>query len=239
MPFKSRKEPLELIILRILNTRMILLPKDKKNYLNKEKGFEGELIFDKLTEEYLSKRYILNDLLLEVNGNKFQLDTFTISHEPCYIFDVKNFEGDYYYESGNFYSMNGNDIKNPLEQQKRSVFLLRQLLRELGFNVPVKAYVVFINPQFTLFQAPRDQPIILPSQVIRFLEKLKMTPTKIFSEHKKLADKLVSLHQVESPYPRLPTYSYDQLQKGITSACCLSFSISVEGNQIVCKNCGW
>ena len=41
-----------------------------------------------------------------------------------------------------------------------------------------------------------------------------------------LANQLVSLHIVDSPYKQLPSYDYDHLQKGITCAKCNSLSIT-------------
>ncbi|MFL6562982.1 MAG: NERD domain-containing protein, partial [Bacillus sp. (in: firmicutes)] len=62
MSFKARTEPVELTMLRFLNRRMKLEEKDKKRYHNLEKGFEGELMFDALTEKLECRSLILNDL---------------------------------------------------------------------------------------------------------------------------------------------------------------------------------
>ncbi|MGM0904789.1 MAG: hypothetical protein ACQEXB_27495 [Bacillota bacterium] len=48
MILKPRQVSDELKLMRILNARMELTEKDKQNYLNLEKGFEGELKFDAL-----------------------------------------------------------------------------------------------------------------------------------------------------------------------------------------------
>jgi hypothetical protein len=238
MPFKARTVSLELKILRILNTRMDL-PEDKqKYYLNLEKGFEGEVQFDLLTEKLKSDCLILNDLLLEISNTKFQIDTTIISQETIYLFDVKNFEGDFCLEPDSFHLFSGKEIKNPLDQLKRSKSLLRQLIRNLGYNLPIDAYIVFINPEFTLYQTPKNLPLIFSTQLNRFLKKLDMKPSRLNNSHRKLADQLVSLHITESPYARLLTYEYDQLKKGITCKGCSSFSMSVRGFKVVCNECG-
>ena len=46
------------------------------------------------------------------------------------------------------------------------------------------------------------------------------------------------MHIEDSPFTQLPSYDYDQLQKGITCLKCYSFSISVVGKKCVCKECG-
>jgi hypothetical protein len=237
MAYKPRKGREEITILRSLNTRMNLPEEDKWNYLNLKKGFEGEVMFDSLTEKLQSGCYILNDLLLELNHSKFQIDTLIIQ-ETLYLFDVKNFEGDHYYEKGDFISKTGKLMKNPLDQLNRCETLLRQLLQKYGFKLPVNSLVVFINPEFTLYQAPKYEPIIYPTQLNTLMKKLNMWTGKLNGQHKKLADLLVSMHQIESPHLRLPPYEYDGLRKGIICSSCQSFLVSVNGRKIACNNCG-
>jgi predicted RNA-binding Zn-ribbon protein involved in translation (DUF1610 family) len=56
--------------------------------------------------------------------------------------------------------------------------------------------------------------------------------------HKKLAQKLISLHKTKNPYTILPNYNYDQLQKGVYCKSCKSFFLSLKNNHFVCENCG-
>jgi Nuclease-related domain len=235
---KARTESNEIKILRSLNTRMILSAQEKQHYINLVKGYEGEVMFDQLIEKLQSEMLVLNDLLLEVNKTYFQIDTLIIGQETIYLFDVKNFEGDYYYESDRFYTIKENEKKDPLLQLKRCESLLRQLLQNLGYKFPTKSNLVFINPEFTLYQAPKNLPIIFPTQVNRFLKKLKQEPSKLNTRHMKLADQLVSLHINKSPYTQLPPYSYGQLKKGITCASCNSFLITIDEKKVVCEECG-
>ncbi|CRK85148.1 nuclease-related domain-containing protein [Neobacillus massiliamazoniensis] len=238
MPYKPRVEKDELKLMRFLNTRMDLLEKDKKHFLNLQKGYEGEGMFDLLTEKLSLERYVLNDLLLEFNNSKFQIDTTMIVQEKIYLFEVKNFESEYEYRSGILHTIAGNEVNNPLDQIKRSESLFRQLLQKLGLKYPVESWVIFINPEFTLYQAPKNQPFKLPTQLNQFMKKLNATPSKLNGWHKKLADQLVSLHQIDSPYPRLPPYEYGQLRNGFTCATCHSFSVSLQEKELVCGHCG-
>lgn len=239
MSFKARTEPAELTMLRFLNRRMKLEEKDKKRYHNLEKGFEGELMFDALTEKLECRSLILNDLLLETNSSKLQLDSSIVFQEKINLFEVKNYEGDFYYESSRFYTNSGKEIQNPLLQLERSETMLRQLLHNLGTKIPIEAYVVFINPEFFLYQAPLNKPIIYSNQLPRFMKKLSLLPSKLNNRHMKLAEKLVSLHQTELPYDKLPPYKYGKLKKGMTCKRCISFSVSVQGNKVVCDGCGF
>jgi hypothetical protein len=217
---------------------MGLSDKVKQHYFNLKKGFEGEKLFDSLTEKLQCECLILNDLLLSQSNTLFQIDTLIITQESIYFFELKNFEGDHYYESGRFYRAPNNEISNPLTQLDRSESLLRRLLQSLGFSISIDASVVFINPEFTLYQTPLNKPFIFPTQINRFLKKMNVTPSKLTRKHKILADKLISLHITDSPFTRLPPYEFDQLQKGVTCVKCSSFSISVEGRSCFCKECG-
>jgi hypothetical protein len=239
--FKARTVPTLLRILRILNTQLDLSEDEQKYYYNQEKGYEGEVQFDLMTEKLQNIGYILNDLLLEVNNTSFQTDTQLLFQDTIYLIDVKNFEGEfeYCYTTENLKMLSGKIVKNPLDQLKRSKSLFQQLLQNLGCNLKIEAYVIFINPEFTLYQAPPDIPFILPTQINRFLKKLETKPSRLNSLHKKLAEKLVSLHMSESPYIRLPKYEYNQLKKGNTCKECQSFSMYVRGKNVVCCDCGF
>src|SRR5690625_35276 len=201
MIYKPRTKPKELTILELLNKRTELTSKDHKHYFSMKKGYEGEVKFDELlTDKMQCDCLILNDLLLEVNNTTFQIDSLIIKQEKIFFYEVKNFEGDYYYENGKLFKRPKYEILNPLDQLNRSDSLLRQLLLSLGFKPQIDASVVFINPEFTLYQAPLDKPIIYPTQLRNYIQSLNSNPSKLTIRHKKLADQLTALHQTESPY---------------------------------------
>lgn len=238
MPYKPRTESVELLILSSLNNRMDLSEKDKLHYVSLKKGYEGEVMFDSLIELLQCECLILNDLRLKMNNTLFQIDSLVITSETIYLFEVKNYEGDYYYESDRLYKKLKSEINNPLYQLGRSESLLRQLLHNLGFHIPIEASIIFINPEFTLYQAPLDKPFIFPAQINRYLKKLNSIPSKLNKKHKILADKLMLMHIQDSPFKQFQSYEYDQLRKGITCVDCNSFSISVVGKKCICKECG-
>lgn len=239
MLLKDRSEPPELKALRYLNKRMELTSKEKFQLLNLEKGYDGEVKFDQLTESLNEERYIINDLLLEVNNSYFQIDKVIISQGIIHLLDIKNYEGDCYLESDKLYSVtNRREYKNPVNQLKRGESLFRQLLQNLKLNYLVEASIIFFNPEFTLYQAPMEQPIIFPTQVNRFLKELNNTPSKLDDTHKKIAQKLISLHQSNNPFTLLPKYHYDQLEKGIYCKSCNSFMTYINNYDLVCNKCG-
>ncbi|MDR6999565.1 nuclease-related domain-containing protein [Neobacillus niacini] len=237
LPIKPRFEPDKLKIYRYLNTRMSLTEKEIKYYHNLEKGYEGEVMFDRLMENLMEERHIINDLLLEENNTTFQSDSIIFSQDTIDLFEVKNYEGNFKYESGKFYTLSGNDIKNPLHQLERNETLLRQFLQSIGCYLPIEPHLIFMNPNFTLYQAPNNKPIIYPTQLGQFMEKFNMKRSKLTNKHIKFTDQLLSAHLIENPYKVLPSYRYEMLKKGMTCAKCHSFSISLEGKWIDCSIC--
>ena len=136
-------EPVEYKILQCIHPRMTLATKEKQNYLNLEKGWEGEQKFEVFLEHHLREGLILNDLLLEKNNTVFQIDSLVISSKKIYLFEVKNYEGNFYVENDNWFTIKNIEIKNPLDQLKRSESLLRRLLHDLKLNFPIESYVIF------------------------------------------------------------------------------------------------
>lgn len=174
---KARKKSQELLMMGILNSRMTLSDSDKQHYLNLKKGYEGEVIFDSMTENLEGEGFILKDLLLEVGSSIIQIDT-TIVTDTVRFFEVKNYEGNFHFETDRIYTNNKSEILNPLNQLSRTEALLGQLLKTLGFNVSVEGKVVFINPEFWLYNSPAGKPIIYPNQLNRYLKHLNSIPTK-------------------------------------------------------------
>jgi hypothetical protein len=239
MAFKDRIEKVETKMLRCLSYRMELPDEFKKNLYKQEKGFEGELMFDALTAELPEDRFlVLNDLQLEFDGNKFQIDTCIVMQNKLPFFEVKNNEGDFEYDSvtNEFSRLNGRKISNPLSQASRAALLLQQLLQKHGFSIPIEGRVVFINPELTMYQAPKNKPIIYSTQAKSYMHHFSEMPSRLNDWHLKLAKTLVSLHHPEPP--RLPPYSFFQLKKGLDCCKCHSFSTYVDGRELICNDCG-
>ncbi|WP_226086371.1 nuclease-related domain-containing protein [Mesobacillus sp. S13] len=238
MILKTRYEPDELKIMNLLEPRMNFTEKEKQRHYRLKKGYEGEVKYDRWMKSLEIQNLTLNDLLLEASNTTFQIDSSVITQNKLLLFEVKDFEGEYYYEDERLKIIYGEEIKDPLLQLKRNTSLFRQLLASLGFHLEIESYVIFINPEFTLYQAPKNAPNILPSQLNRFMKKLNKRQSKLNNIHQKIADKLLELHTVDNPYKRLPKYEYEQLKKGIVCGECHSFVDQVVKREFVCSHCG-
>ena len=240
MFLKDRKEPMDLRKMRILRPRMSWSDKDDIYYWTLQKGFEGELQFDRLMEQNLSrKKLIVNDLLLQHNQTYFQIDTLMFLQNSLYLFDIKNFEGDFYIEEDRWYSAEGKKIKNPLHQLERCNVLLQGLLRDMGFkNIPIKPYLIFINPQFSLYQAPLNHPFVFPTQLRRLMFQMNNLASIPTEKNMKLLNRLLDLHIHNSPFTNVPAYTFEQLEKRISCMKCNHFIVPFNEKMVICQHCG-
>lgn len=237
---KPRGKNSELELFRSVRVRKKLEEKDENNFINLEKGWIGEKQFDQLLLGLPNESLILNDLLLKVNNTLFQLDSLLITLKKIYVFEVKNFEGDYFIEDNRMCMLSGKEIKNPLIQVTRSESLLRQLLQELKFSVSIDSRVIFINPEFYLYSAPMNGTFVFHPQLRRYLKNLETVAfSKVSKDHVQFAEKLASLHITKNPYSRLPVYTYEELEKGII---CRRGCFDLEDTNrhtLICKKCGF
>ncbi|MEW9053705.1 MAG: nuclease-related domain-containing protein [Neobacillus sp.] len=239
MIIRARPEPLVLILLKFLNARMVIPIDHVKKLKTLQKGYEGEQRSDTWLKDNLTDNWlVIHDLLLEYQGSKFQIDTLIIAFERVFLLDIKNFEGDYFEEDDKWRTETYPTIHNPLHQLNRCETLFLKLLHELGYQHPVEPHLIFNNPEFHLYTSSKHATIVFPTQLNRFMKKLNARPVKLNNRDFQLAEQLVSRHIVESPYPNLPSYTYDQLKKGIICPDCYSFFTYFNKATLCCKKCG-
>lgn len=234
--YKERTKSKLLNIYQVLSSRMHLASDDYYYYLNLLKGFEGERRFDEFTEKLKEFCLILNDLQLEIRRSSFQIDALLIFFDRIILFEIKNYEGVHYWGKDKFTKLNGIVMENPTLQLQKTRVRLEMLLLELGYQMEVESFVVYINPEFTLLGAPADERLLLPSQISGFFGNLRRgaAPT---AEQIKLAESLVKLHKPDYP-SKMPEYRYDQLIKGIPCTSCGTLLETFSGHRQSCANCG-
>lgn len=241
MRYTRRKKPYSLLVFEALKKRMKLEKKDYYRFLNLLKGYEGEYSFD-LVIDRLTGCIILKDLSLTMNGVDFQIDTLIITPEAVILYEVKNYEGEYIYHEEFLYKVDSKiEVINPLLRLTRSKLLLKQLLKQLHFgNLPVRGIVVFVNPNFTLYEAPQLETLIMPTNIESHVEQIQKELGDLPKSCTVLADQLSNLNHPENHYHDLPQYEYDTLQKGMTCMQCESFVKVIEqrSRSMTCKKCG-
>ncbi|SFL78609.1 nuclease-related domain-containing protein [Salibacterium qingdaonense] len=233
---KKRRPSPELQLFRSLNLRSSLPPKEKQYYHHLEKGFEGEMQFDDWASTLDPQPVMIHDISFEISHTYCQLDSLWITPQGIYLFEVKQYEGDFYVKDDSWFTLYGKEIKSPLLQLRKNESLLRQLMQQLQWDVPVHAFLIFMNPLFTLYHASPDMPILFPSQIERFRQNWKRDSLPS-GEKEEGRTALLLERGTTIPFPsRTPPYTFTDLQKGILCAECFSF-MKKEKRMLICPGC--
>lgn len=241
MIVKERNTPHRLLVMNTLANRMNLSRDDRNKHTNWIKGDEGEIKFIGLTRVRLTRDcLILNDLYLEVKGKSCQLDTLVVTAKGLSIYEVKNFEGEYYYQNEKMYhGRYEKEVYDPAYQIRNAESVVRQLLDQLGYNFAVKKYIVFVNPNFTLFGAPRNSGLILPSMIDSHFTAINEISGHLNQTHYQFAEEIKTLHKVDFSLRHVPYYDDKLLKKGATCVQCGKFiNQFTKKRSCVCSNCG-
>lgn len=224
--FETPIPPLLLVYETLLH-RKELASKDRQQYEQLLKGFMGERKLQKTISSFDSEMIIpMFDLLFEANDTEFQIDCLLLTLDAIYLLEVKNFSGDYYLDNGRIFSLlTKKQITNPLYQLERTSLLFNQLLEQLNVNLKVIPYIVFINDQFMLYGASPKLPMIFPSQIERFIQRI-VSNTSFPSERiHRLKHSLENKRKRKSDFERLPNYQMSELKRGVF---CLHCGVELE-----------
>lgn len=238
---KKRTESTTHLILESLNNRMTLSFEDKMNYQNQVKGFEGECLFDQYLNHLEQPGIVINDLLLSTKNTSYQIDSLLLLNQQISIYEVKNYTGSYTYKDGTLFSESGHAIQDPLGQVNRKKSYLHNLLLNKGYTYSISACVVYADSDFYIYSLPQTKSILFHGQLENHFNQLlrKTGAHPVNREDKKLATHLVSLHNENYRPNHLPSYSFQDLKKGITCPKCFSFQFSRTGEKRKCDSCGF
>lgn len=218
------------------------LTKDQQNLLRHlNNGHEGEKHFFQMLQDHLQCDPIqLYDLHLKVGGSECQIDSLLIFQHEILLFEIKNYQGDFLIDHNKWYKLPKREIKNPLHQLQRTELILKQFLHENNMPLTIQSHLVFINPEFHLYQASQNLPAIFPTQLKRFIYKLKNIPSERHKRHHQFVQSLKNRHVKTSAFESNILYDYQDLKKGITCEKCHGIMEMYNNGQLMhcatCKN---
>ncbi|MGN8646217.1 nuclease-related domain-containing protein [Gracilibacillus sp. HCP3S3_G5_1] len=93
---KQRAKPYELQIYEALLYRKELSSDEVKKCKVLQKGYEGELLFDRYVENLSGEYLILQDLWLPHRNKIFQIDYGLIINNTFFLYELKNYKGDFF-----------------------------------------------------------------------------------------------------------------------------------------------
>lgn len=122
----------------------------------KRAGNKGEKIFSNNIEHILNKDdVILKNIELEYEGSKTEIDTLIINKNGIFIFEVKYYNGKLYGDEDEFYwtkikttpggQQFEKQVKNPIKQVKREIYILSHVLKEHNIKVWVQGYAYLLD----------------------------------------------------------------------------------------------
>lgn len=223
--------------LRALKWRLPLND-DFENYLSRlERGFHGENEFSKRLADYNEYAHVY-DFTFEIDGSTRQIDAILLFNNECVIFEVKNYVGDFIYKDDEFYTYHTmQKISSPIRQVDDAAEKFRELLHRLGVRPAVRKFVVFINEEFHLYQAPDHRSIITRPQLRRALNNLTRHQRPVNSATIALRNTLLKLN-IKDTRPAKVFYQYDDLKKGLF---CYKDGAVLESHSrvsLICPICG-
>jgi hypothetical protein len=234
MFIKERETPIQLVVLRTLKPRFKLSHEYLSMLVRLENGLIGEDKLDVCIKLSGWKAYVVPDL----RWAHFQIDTVVIANGIIHLLEVKHYQGECYFQDDRFFYPNHFEIKNPLHQAADHAIALKQILRDKPFQI--KHWVIFTNPDFTLKQAKRTDPIIMPNQIERHFEQLRQSSSPLTNADYELAMQLLQLDNpsAQLKYLDIPSYDFSQIQKGLKCKTCHTISVQVSGRTCFCQKCG-
>ncbi|GEK92004.1 hypothetical protein AKA01nite_16260 [Alkalibacterium kapii] len=207
-------------------------------YQNQVKGFEGEQLFDEIMQFRHLRGLVINDLLIDTQETFYQIDSLLVTSDRIYLYEVKNYTGSYYYKDGGIYSNSGHALQDPIAQAERKRAYLYNLLLNLNLEREISAYVVFVNPDFYVYNFPEQNNVIFKGQLANHFKSVSETIKSDTSNSKRIAEKLIALHDDSYRSVNLPgNYAFDQLKKGIICSKCGSFQYETTRQTRVCTDC--
>lgn len=236
MAYKERTKSKLLKTYELLSSRMDLESDDYDYYLELQKEYEGAEQFDELTEKFDGHCLILNDLQLEMRWETFQIDALHIFSDRLVLYKIINYEGEHLWKELTLTKIGKGLLENPaLELLETQVRLGLQLM-DWGCHMKIEAFAVYINPEFTLFNSPSDEQLMLPSQIPDYFRELRAEDA-LTTEQMELATRLMEINNPDFPI-RMPEYDFDQLRKGIPCTACGALLGTGSGRSQTCGNCG-
>ncbi|MFZ4452899.1 hypothetical protein ACOYZY_13925 [Salibacterium aidingense] len=105
-------------------------------------------------------------------------------------------------------------------------------------GIKSRLILCFPHPNFFLHHATPDLPIIFASQIKRYLSKWQPRNRPLSKTQRQLAERLKTLVIESSPYTLLPSYTFEQLQKGIFCPTCSSL-LQLQDKTLMCQKCSY
>lgn len=235
MIIEERKIGKELLYYRALSRRMHLNKEAQKRLEIHERGYEGEVTYDKVYDGVLNHLYVFRGVYLRVEDSTLQCDSLIISDNGFIVHEIKNYSGNYKYEGEKWFVRNFEISEDPLIQLKRTMTKLIKLKYANNLNFTIEGKIVFPNIDFSLSSAHDNiwDFTVMRNQLKRHLSSLKNYPV---THHAVELVEAIQSHIVEDTFFD-KVADFDQLKKGVYCRSCGSFDVAKSNVHFKCNVC--
>ena len=235
--------------LEILNRRYRLSAYEREELQKLEAGYEGEMIFDGIADEFIQDTNIVHmkdyNFYPEEIDQRFltrskkdmshvQIDNLVIAKDFLYTFEIKNYSFDLNYMESKWYFDNGNEFADPLVQVAKQRNMMNRLIGGFGREVRMFNVLVFINENQTIFNLPASNEIIVRSNLKKKLSKGMVNNQY---DHSELVRNLESRRVTDLKYQGDALVDFHSLGKGVFCKACGERLIRMNRNWFKCSSC--
>lgn len=235
MILHQRKPDIELLFFRALNHRSTLSTKDEAKLNRLEKGYTGELIYDKIYDQVINHLYTFRNIYLKIEDTTLQIDSLIVTDYGLIVHEIKNFQG-LYEIINNKWTIRQSPLSNdPIIQLKRTTNKLHSLNYTLQENMSILGKLVFPNIEFNIESHDKEilEQIIIRSQLRRYFHELKgFTST----EKANFYVNYIAENIIENPFFNRKVNITD-VKKGVYCLKCNSFNMKKLQFHFKCQDC--
>lgn len=215
MLIKNSEQVEALTVMKCLDGRVAFDEKEERYFRNWMSGALGEALVENgamFLDRHVAR---IHDLVI-VEDRTCQIDALWIGSRSIYLLEVKHWEGVYTVDAQGFQVI----AHDPLHQLERTKRMVERILKRMGVTLPVEARLVFTNPNMTLYGLSQEMPIVMPSQIERYFQKIAAAESTISDWQIRLGKKLAELHATHNPHQNLMAYTRESVRSGILCAAC-------------------
>ena len=125
--------------------RLLTSKKALNQFRRVEAGAQGEDRLNELLTEYGMNHWIISRNVWFNEFSDFECGFILLTGHAVYVFEVKNYFGQFVYKNGQCTSRGTEITYNPINQARNATIHLRNLTQKFDSLIPVKGMLVFIG----------------------------------------------------------------------------------------------
>ena len=239
MFINERTKPHELVYYEALSARTSLMKKEAVKFENVKKGYEGEMLYDRILDSIGHGNVLIyRDLFLSIDGSVTQYDTLIISDSGIISNEIKNFSGSVTVRDGSWYRGDFSIPNDAFSQLNRAVGKLMELRNASRSDFKVSGKLIFPNDNFTFHSDDQSNwnKITLRSGLRDYFRQFNQSGIAAGNKAQYIS-RLISSSIVENPYFK-PEVDKTRLKFGLYCSRCGSFNLSKKRFHLTCNKCG-